>query len=285
MASVADEFAVTIPLAGDRLVGVVHGAGRSARGLLVIVGGPQYRVGSHRQFLQLARFLAKRGIPVMRFDRRGMGDAEGESRHFTEAEADICAAIDAFMAHSPGLESVVLWGLCDAASAAMLYAPGDARVESLILLNPWVHTETGQARAYLRHYYTKRLVSRGFWRKLMAGRMGLLKSLRSFAGVFGRAYMGRTETAEAGGEETPGLVPMLHGCLARFDGGLCVITSEDDMTAAEFRDLVADSWQWRTLMCARQAEFHLIPGANHTFSRRPWKDEVARLTLAWMRRD
>lgn len=51
-------------------------------GLLMVVGGPQYRVGSHRQFVLLARDLAAAGIPVFPFDYRGMGDSTGQARDF-----------------------------------------------------------------------------------------------------------------------------------------------------------------------------------------------------------
>ncbi len=50
-----------------------------SRGVLIVVGGPQYRVGSHRQFMLLARYLAAHGVPVMRFDCRGKGDSEGDA--------------------------------------------------------------------------------------------------------------------------------------------------------------------------------------------------------------
>ena len=40
--------------------------------VLVVVGGPQYRVGSHRQFVSLARALARQGMTTVRFDYRGM---------------------------------------------------------------------------------------------------------------------------------------------------------------------------------------------------------------------
>src|SRR4051812_49228851 len=61
----------------------------SSRGVLIAVGGPQYRVGSHRQFTLLARHLAAYGIPVMRFDFRGMGDSEGDARTFEDVEDDL----------------------------------------------------------------------------------------------------------------------------------------------------------------------------------------------------
>ena len=64
-----------------RLYGVLHRPrSRGRSGVLIVVGGPQYRVGSHRQFVLLARFLAGRSIPVLRFDYRGMGDSEGEQQ-------------------------------------------------------------------------------------------------------------------------------------------------------------------------------------------------------------
>ena len=67
-----------------------------SRGILIVVGGPQYRVGSHRQFMLLARHLAAHGVPVMCFDCRGMGDSEGDARNFEGIEDDLYCAIDQF---------------------------------------------------------------------------------------------------------------------------------------------------------------------------------------------
>ena len=65
----AGERPVQFSCGTDRLLGILHpGAPDSERGVLVVVGGPQYRVGSHRQFVLLARALAAAGIPVLRFD-------------------------------------------------------------------------------------------------------------------------------------------------------------------------------------------------------------------------
>ena len=128
--------------AGERLIAVAH-RGHERIGVLVVVGGPQYRAGSHRQFVLMARQMAQEGYPVFRFDYRGMGDSEGAPRNFEAASDDIRAAIDAFIARAPYVSSIVLWGLCDAASACMMYAATDARVRGLIVANPWVHTEAG----------------------------------------------------------------------------------------------------------------------------------------------
>ncbi|MFB1029241.1 MAG: hydrolase 1, exosortase A system-associated, partial [Thauera sp.] len=76
------EIAQIFPCEGEELIGILAlpETAVTRLGVLVVVGGPQYRVGSHRQFVLLARALAKSGVPCMRFDYRGMGDATGEMR-------------------------------------------------------------------------------------------------------------------------------------------------------------------------------------------------------------
>src|SRR5450830_1857888 len=124
-----EERSLSFTCDGAQLFGIASvPAAPAARGVLIVVGGPQYRAGSHRQFTLLARSLAEQGIAAMRFDYRGMGDSEGKARDFEGVDNDIRAAIDAFFAAVPQLREVVIWGLCDAASAAMFYARRDPRV-------------------------------------------------------------------------------------------------------------------------------------------------------------
>ena len=54
-----EDIAVQFDCEGLRLFGVLsQPAEPGRRGVLLVVGGPQYRVGSHRQFTLLARDLA-----------------------------------------------------------------------------------------------------------------------------------------------------------------------------------------------------------------------------------
>ena len=170
------EQAIDFCCAHDTLVGVL-GVPESAAslGVVVVVGGPQYRAGSHRQFVLLCRALAAAGIATLRFDYRGMGDSSGEHRDFSNASADIAAAIDALQRQLPSVTRVCLWGLCDGASAALLYCQdtGDRRVSGLCLLNPWVRSDASLARAQVKHYYGQRLRLRQkeFWVKLLSGQV------------------------------------------------------------------------------------------------------------------
>ena len=115
-----NEQAIGFDCRGERLVAVLHpGADDARRGVVIVVGGPQYRVGSHRQFVMLARHLARAGVPVLRFDYRGMGDSEGSHPGFEHVGPDIEAAIDLLCARAPSVREIILWTLCDAASAAL----------------------------------------------------------------------------------------------------------------------------------------------------------------------
>ena len=187
-----------------QLAGIVHrAAGKSTLGVLVLVGGPQYRVGSHRQFVLLAQYLAAAGIPTLRFDYRGMGDSAGELPGFEHVDPDVRCAIDAFQAVNPEIEDIVIWGLCDAASAAVFYAAKDPRVKGLILANPWVYSTQGSAKAYLKHYYVRRFFQRDFWGKVVSGNYKLTESFKSGWALVDRALGGRAH-AELSCPESPG---------------------------------------------------------------------------------
>jgi exosortase A-associated hydrolase 1 len=269
-----EERALAFPCAGDWLYGVASlPAQPSVRGVLIVVGGPQYRAGSHRQFTLLARELADAGIPAMRFDYRGMGDSEGAMRTFEDAADDIRAAIDRFFEEVPSLREVVLWGLCDGASAAAMYAPQDARVCGLALLNPWVRTDSGAAKATIKHYYGARLLERDFWRKVLGGGFDYRGAVRSFVQLARSAH---------GQPPSSGALPeRMHAALDAFGGRVLVMLSGADLTAQEFADLGA-SRKWSSLFRQQRFVRHTLPKADHTCSRREWHDQITAWTREWL---
>lgn len=258
----------------------------AARGVLVVVGGPQYRSGSHRQFTLLCRALADQGIPAMRFDYRGMGDAEGDMRSFEAVRSDIRAAVDRFCIELPQLRDVTIWGLCDAASAALFYAPSDARVSGIVLLNPWVRAPETAARTQLRHYYWSRVTSGEFWRKVAAGEFAIGKSVVSLGSTVGAALglrRGGDITDRATSQTSMPLAERMAQGFARFDGRVLLILSGRDLTANEFLTATSASRKWQKLLSGERVSRRDLPGADHTFSRRAWRDQVAAWTCAWVR--
>ena len=92
-ASTGREQAFTFDCDGESLLGLLHRPAADApadaeqTGVVIIVGGPQYRAGSHRQFVHLARALAGAGHPVLRFDVRGRVRQRGVRRFHDGAHA------------------------------------------------------------------------------------------------------------------------------------------------------------------------------------------------------
>jgi exosortase A-associated hydrolase 1 len=267
--------------AGEEIVAILHTpadeAALHALAVVVVVGGPQYRVGSHRQFVHLARRLAAHGHAALRFDLRGMGDSGGPLPHFEHAGPDIAAAIDALCARLPQVNGVVLWGLCDGASAALLYLDEyrDARVRGLCLANPWVRREASYARMTLRHYYARRLLQASFWRKVIGGGVPVRTVGELAASAQSALFGGAPRRNEAFQER------MLRAWTA-FRGRTLIVLSGQDLTAREFAHLCAVDRRWTAalarpwVMCAEFAD------ADHTFSSATEQRAVETATLQWL---
>lgn len=282
-----NELPLVFECQGEQLIGIIHQPVNKLKvGILIVVGGPQYRVGSHRQFLLLARSLAAQGFPVMRFDVRGMGDSGGAQRRFDHLNDDIRAAIDCFLSSCPQLNQVILWGLCDAASAAIFYAYQDVRVNGMVLLNPWVFTEQGAAKTYLKHYYLQRLLSKDFWKKVFSFKFGFMQSLDSLINLLKQAAgvhniepkCGKTDFID---DNLP-LPTRMRECLRQFSYPVLLILSGRDLTAEEFKGVVKNDVGWQTLLEQARVIKHDLADADHTFSSEAWRSQVSAWTLDWL---
>lgn len=286
-AAAVHEQALMLDCSGEALPAVLStpAAGEPATevGVVVVVGGPQYRVGSHRQFVLLARALAGQGHSCLRFDYRGMGDASGAARDFQQVDADLAVAIDALRQARPQLRHVLLWGLCDAVSAILLYLDRQGPrqgVDGLVLLNPWVRSELGLARTQVKHYYLQRLREREFWLKLLSGRTGLA-ALGEFLGKLRQVLGARRGPAQAA--DLPYQERMARAWRA-FPGPMLLQLSGDDFVAKEFLDHAAGSPHWQGLLQRPGLEHQDLAEADHTFSRALWRDAVAAQLLDWIAR-
>jgi exosortase A-associated hydrolase 1/exosortase A-associated hydrolase 2 len=255
-------------------------AAASTLAVLVVVGGPQYRAGSHRQFVSLARRLAKEGFATLRFDYAGMGDSEGEKPDFLACGPDLAAALTALMQACPRTTRVAVWGLCDAASAAFMFATADDRVHAIVAANPWARSASSLAAARVKHYYLARMGEREFWAKVAAGRLHWRVSFRSLlANVHGMWSHGR-EISRPGDSYQ---MQMARG-LSRFRGRVLLILSGRDLTAREFLDHVDATPAWKDLLVQPRVSRVDLADADHTFSRPAWQRAVEEHTVAWLRR-
>jgi exosortase A-associated hydrolase 1 len=278
----AIEQALTFHYAGEDLVGIVSVPDRPhSIGVLIIVGGPQYRVGSHRQFVHLARRLAQNGFPAMRFDYRGMGDSSGTARSFDDVSDDIDAAIDAFQRVCLGVRKVVLWGLCDGASAALLHADTgrSTAVAGVIIANPWMRSDATLAKAQVKHYYTGRVIERQFWRKLIRGDVNVVNAARDLMETLRKASHA---TPLAGA--TRSFQQRMASGLSSFRGPVLVVLSGRDLTAREFEEYTHADPTWCKLLSRANIERCNIRDADHTFSSDRSRTDVENATVDWVNR-
>lgn len=244
---------LTFDCAGDTLGATLDGeSGRV--GVLIVTGGTQTRIGSHRMFERLSAALAANGYPCFRFDRRGVGDSDGLDAGFRGNGEDISAAAQAFRARADGLESIIGFGLCDGATSLALFA-GPAKLSGLILVNPWLVEAEPDAPppAAIKHHYRQRLLSVEGWQKLLTGSVSYKKILKGVAKVItDRQPSGLAEeTAEA---------------LATAKLPIELILALDDATA------VAAAHVWRSDTFARHlsgvtTQTTVIETDSHTFAR------------------
>lgn len=240
---------LTFVCSGADLAASLDGAG-GRTGLLLVTGGSQTRIGSHRMYERLGKQLSLLGYPCFRYDRRGVGDSGGEDPGFRGSGPDIVAAAAAFRRESPGLERVIGFGLCDGATALALHAM-EARLDGLILVNPWlVEAEAGeQPPAAIRSHYRRRLLSIEGWKKILTGAVDyrkLLKGVRKIAAKEQASPLARDAASalRAG---------RLRAWAILAEGDATAIAAQQELGASAFKGVIEGSQK--------------IASDSHTFAR------------------
>ncbi|HEV2747198.1 MAG TPA: hydrolase 1, exosortase A system-associated [Allosphingosinicella sp.] len=236
----------------DALLGATLDGAEAATGLLIVTGGSQTRIGSHRMFERLALALSGQGYPAFRFDRRGIGDSEGEDRGFRGSAADLSAAVQAFRSECPRLRQVIGFGLCDGATALALFGAATG-LDGLILANPWLVEAEADAPppAAIKRHYLQQLTSRAGWRKVLTGSVSYRK-----------LFKGLSKVASARPSSLAGDVADM---LIRHKLSVAMILARSDATA------VAAEAEWRSprFRGVREAALPVtyVETDSHTFAR------------------
>lgn len=223
-----------------------------ATGLLFVTGGTQTRIGSHRMYERLALALAAGGWPCFRYDRRGVGDSEGEDPDWRGSGPDLTAAAAAFWREQPQLKRMIGFGLCDGASVLALHGPA-AGLDGFVLVNPWfVEAEAGEpAAAAIKSHYKAQLLSLDGWKRLLSGSISYRKILKGL----GRIVASRPST----------LAGEIAESLEKARRPVRMIVASRDSTA------IAAQAEWSSPLFRRVREANPAPAVidsdSHTFSR------------------
>jgi len=144
-------------------------------GAVLLNAGAHRRIGQNRMWVEAARRWAARGVPTLRLDLEGIGDADGDVARFsnmrelyTPALVDqVLAALDALDARNLG-PSYVLAGLCSGAYWSFHAALRDERVRAAFMLNP-------QSLFWDSSLPTARVLRRGSRSKVLRGEVPLAR--------------------------------------------------------------------------------------------------------------
>lgn len=124
---------------------------RAPLALLLLGAGALPHTGPNRIWVEVARRWAARGIPTVRLDPAGIGEAGGEDPELLTGDSmhelwrvdDVRGVLDQLQAAGIA-KRFVLGGLCDGAHRSLHGALADARVCGLLLINLFVVTWDGE---------------------------------------------------------------------------------------------------------------------------------------------
>lgn len=246
-----------IPCAGETLATTFDSA-EGSTALLIVSGGNEIRSGAHAGMAYLALRIAEQGFPVLRYDRRGIGESTGQNSGFLDSAADIAAAVK-FLKHDQQVRKIVAFGNCDAATALALFGP-DAGIDGYILANPWV-IETGSAAdadeptissAAIRSRYWDRIKNPRSVIDLLSGKIDLKKLLK------GLRQASRSEDNSA-------LSLRLRDALSGLEEDTRILLAKRDTTARAF--LAAwNSADFELLRKKSAVTIETLDSASHSFA-------------------
>lgn len=250
---------ITFASKGNRLVATLDlPDGPSARvGVLIVSGGNEIRAGAHRGQGMLAARLAREGVPMLRFDRAGVGDSTGENAGFAGSLPDIFNA-SLELTKETGVQAVVGVGNCDAATALARFG-GRCGVDAVVLTNTWLRDEVDALppAAAIRAHYRDKLFRPHDWKRLLAGQVNLTKLARGIGKALRRP--------------DPPPLDTLDG-IAVWGDRATVVLARGDATAIAFAAAAAGRVRTVTL-----------DTASHSFAGEPARAALAAIILERVR--
>lgn len=278
------ERAVRFASGGETLAGILslpETGCVSARGAVALHGWGTYRAGPHDILVKLSRELARRGVPVLRFDFRGRGESSGAF-----FETDLDAMLDDASRASEVLrelvrvEAVGAAGLCSGANVALGAAAHFGSFDRVAALSALPFQSHKSAMQEFRR--TGGMLARTFrkalrpatWAKLLMGRVRVLRVLRTLFGGEG----GRVRTPGGATRNLKDSSRDLMGELARYRGRVLFVWGGSDPEGmgakAHFEDFARAS--------SLDAEFRVIEGSGHNFHSLRWEAEAVSLVADFL---
>ncbi|HET9103100.1 MAG TPA: alpha/beta fold hydrolase [Solirubrobacteraceae bacterium] len=192
------EHAIGIPVPGGEVFGVACVAGdwpASGAPLAAVLlnGGAQRHTGQNRNWVEISRRWAAAGVPSVRIDLPGIGDAGGQAAGplpltdiYSPERTEQVLAVLAWLREQGAAERFLLSGLCAGAYWAYHAALADPSVAGLGLINLFTFAWSPSLGDERSRRATVRALRGELWRKLRTSekrREAITRSLRTLTNV------------------------------------------------------------------------------------------------------
>jgi len=243
------EYVEIVKANGKKLRGFHHKASKDSV-LIMFHGFTGCQPGPHFIFHKLSKRLVSVNISSLRFDFLGSGESDGEFEEMTflkevgDAEEILNFAIRL------GYKNIVVLGLSmGGAVASYLSGSRGDELEGVIL---W--SAVGDFSIFAPQYETEEVK----------------KNLDKYGKIdIGGLYLGREFL-----EETKNIT--IYDKIEKFKGGVLIIHGDNDAVVP-----VDQAYKYKEILGDR-AYLGIIKGADHTYNKKSWEDEVLDLTLRFL---
>jgi len=253
--------------------------------MVLLNTGILHRVGHHRMYVMLARRLARRGHPVVRFDFPGVGDSPPRKDALNIHEANFACLKDIvdWIEATLGVKRVVLLGLCSGADYSLAYAARDPRVAGVVLLDPSI-----PRTLRFRVIRALRLAARPApWINLLTGRGQTWRTIRRMLGLV------KSDAAE---EPSDGRVPFARANVEHPDSidflerSYQAVVDRGSHILAVFTAGPEYQHNYRTqiyeglprVRFGRQLDLHYYADCDHTFTYRSLRERLFSQVERWL---
>ena len=152
--------------------------------ILFLNAGIIHRVGPHRLYVKMARWLASVGFVSLRFDFSGIGDSQAYADDLSVEQSTMNEAQEAmqYLSTTRGMTRFLLIGICSGAGFSFRIACCDARVTGVILINAQAYQPTigmkvrAYTRKFARYYWKVILYNPKTWFKVIKKRRHSLRA-------------------------------------------------------------------------------------------------------------
>ena len=271
------ERPVQLATAGGALTAVIalpEDADPRDAGLCAVLlnAGAVRRIGPNRLWVEIARRWAARGVPTVRLDFAGIGDADGDDTAWSATEmfydpttlAQLIGALDRLQEQGLG-DRFVVSGLCSGGYWALQGALADDRVVAALPVNPGALVWDAALIVERDARKLRKLARPHIWRKILRGGFAPRDAWAVVRALLARTLAGATPATH--GARVDALLDELAARGKRVD---LVLTADEPVRHELERD-----GQLQRLARWPQTTVELLPGTVRAHTLRPTQLQAA----------